>query len=71
MPHAVELERPCALPAGQHTVQVLIDGSTIVAVIDNLVALSARLYDHRTGRIGLATCDCAIKVRDFRVAVRP
>jgi len=71
VPHAVELERPCALPAGQHTVQVLIDGSTIVAVIDNLVALSARLYDHRTGRIGLATCDCAIKVRDFRVAVRP
>ena len=69
VPHAVELERPCALPAGQHTVQVL--GSTIVAVIDNLVALSARLYDHRTGRIGLSTCDCAIKVRGSRVAVRP
>ena len=30
-----------ALPAGQHTIQVLIDGSTIVAVIDDLVALSA------------------------------
>lgn len=71
VPHAVELERSCDLPAGPHTVQILIDGSTIVAVIDNLVALSARLYDHRTGRIGLSTCDGPIRVADLRVAVLP
>ena len=47
VPYAVELERPCPLPPGRHTVQVLIDGSVCVAVVDNRVALSTRLYDHR------------------------
>ncbi|GAA3616944.1 GH32 C-terminal domain-containing protein [Microlunatus ginsengisoli] len=70
VPHAVELERPCPLPAGAHTVQVLIDGSTCVAVVDDQVALTTRLYDHASGRIGLFTCDGPIDVTEMLVARR-
>lgn len=71
VPYAVELERPCDLPAGGHTVQILIDRSIVVAVVDNRVALSARLYDHSIGRVGLSTCDGPIHVTDVRVSVQP
>jgi beta-fructofuranosidase len=57
VPYAVELERPCPLPSGRHTVQVLIDGSSCVVVVDNRVALSTRIYDHPSGRVGLFTSD--------------
>ena len=70
VPYAVELERPCPLPPGRHTVQVLIDGSTCVAVVDNRVALSTRLYDHPSGRVGLFTCDGEAGLDELRVAVR-
>ena len=52
-----ELERPCPLPPGRHRLQVPMDGSVCVAVVDGQVALSARLYDWPAGRIGYFTYD--------------
>jgi beta-fructofuranosidase len=71
IPYAVELERPCPLPPGRHTVQVLIDGSVCVAVVDHRVALTTRLYDHPSGRVGLFTCDGEVNLAELRVALRP
>ena len=71
VPYAVELERPCPLPPGRHTVQVLLDGSVFVAVVDNRVALSTRLYDHPSGRVGLFTCDGEASLNELIVARRP
>ena len=69
IPHLVELERPCPLSPGRHTVQVLIDGSACVAVVDNRVALSTRLYDHPMGRVGIFTCDGEVNIAQLRIAV--
>jgi beta-fructofuranosidase len=71
IPYAVELERPCPLPPGRHTVQVLIDGSVCVAVVDHRVALTTRLYDHPSGRVGLFTCDGEVDLAELRIALRP
>jgi beta-fructofuranosidase len=71
IPYAVELERPCPLPPGRHTVQVLIDGSVCVAVVDHRVALTTRLYDHPSGHVGLFTCDGEVDLAELRIALRP
>lgn len=52
-PHAIELERPCRLQPGRHLLEVLVDGTALVAVLDHDVALSARIYDRALGRVGL------------------
>lgn len=52
-PFVIELERPCHLPSGQHLIELVIDETTCVAVIDRQVVLSARLYDRTTGRLGV------------------
>jgi beta-fructofuranosidase len=47
------VERPVALPAGQPVrLQVIVDGSVIVAYVNDRVALSARGYDHMAGEWG-------------------
>lgn len=56
-PHAVELERPVGLASGRHTLEIQLDCNICVAVIDGEVALSARLYDHVTGRVGVFAND--------------
>lgn len=71
VPHAVELERPCPLPAGRHTIRVLLDGSICVAVVDDRVTLTARLYDHESGQVGLVTCDGPVDVVECSIATRP
>jgi beta-fructofuranosidase len=70
IPHVVELERPCPLPPGRHTVQVLVEATTGQVVVDECVALSFRLYDHRQGRLGLFVTDGAINLIDFTVSTR-
>ncbi|MFF1828508.1 family 43 glycosylhydrolase [Paenarthrobacter sp. NPDC058040] len=52
VPYDVELERPCHLAPGEHTLEVIVDGDLCVAVVDRQVALSARIYDRPAGRIG-------------------
>jgi len=70
VPHAVELERPCRLPPGRHTVQILLEATTGQVVVDQCVALSFRLYDHRRGRLGLFVTDGVITLIDLTVSTR-
>jgi beta-fructofuranosidase len=65
VPYAVELERPCPLPPGRHTVQVLLDGTTGQIVVDERVALSFRHYDQDHGRLGLFVTDGAVSLNDL------
>jgi beta-fructofuranosidase len=53
VPYLVELERPCQLDPGTHVIDLLVDGSAMVATLDNAVALSTRLYDHAAGRLAV------------------
>lgn len=70
VPHVAELERPVALPAGRHTVQVHLDHDILVAVVDEAVALSTRVYDLETGRVGVFASDGAFDLARLDVAVR-
>ncbi|MGW1346759.1 glycoside hydrolase [Kribbella sp. NPDC002412] len=70
VPHEVELERPCPLPPGSHTVQVILDGTTGQVVVDHRVALSFRRYDHRRGHLGLFVTDGAFDLGNLTVATR-
>ncbi|HEU5129644.1 MAG TPA: GH32 C-terminal domain-containing protein [Glycomyces sp.] len=53
VPFAVELERPCDLAPGRHRIDLVVDGSILVASVDRQVALSARIYDRPEGGLGL------------------
>ncbi|MBT8160900.1 MULTISPECIES: glycoside hydrolase family 32 protein [Arthrobacter] len=57
VPHAVELERPVQLAPGLHRIEIHLDSDICVAVVDGEVALSARLYDRTSGRIGVFAQD--------------
>ncbi|BDZ40149.1 glycoside hydrolase family 32 protein [Microbacterium suwonense] len=45
-------ERPCPLAPGRHRVDILVEGEIVVAVVDERVALSTRLYRRAGERIG-------------------
>lgn len=52
--HVVELERAVALDPGRpYRLEVLVDGSACTAYLDGQVAMSARMYDRRSGGWGL------------------
>src|SRR5262249_40419798 len=70
VPFAIELERPCDLTPGAHPRDVCTDGDLLVAVLDHQVALSTRIYDHRTGRIGVFLGEGATTVHDLQIRVR-
>ncbi len=57
VPHAVELERPVPLRPGRHTLEVQLDGDLCVAVVDDRVALSTRVYDLTSGHVGVFATD--------------
>lgn len=57
MPYAVELERPVALAPGRHVMRVQLDHDILVAVVDDEVALSTRVYDLQAGRVGTFVTD--------------
>lgn len=70
VPHAVELERPCDLPPGEHTLRVLLDGDLCVVNLDGRVSLSTRLYDHARGWLGMFVTDGALDITALNVRVR-
>lgn len=70
VPYAIELERPCPLSPGDHTIELIMDNTVLVAVIDDAVVLSARLYDHRTGRLGVFAGEGTVVVSDVSVTTR-
>ncbi|MCC7667236.1 GH32 C-terminal domain-containing protein [Liquorilactobacillus satsumensis] len=70
VPYYVELERPCELLAGKHTVEILIEGTIMVAVIDKSVSLSARIYDKESGRFGFFVSDGQAKLTSLEIKDR-
>ncbi len=70
VPHAVELERPVHLDPGRHRVEVHLDHEVCVAVVDDEVALSTRLYDHPAGRLGLFAQDGAFTLVSAEIRTR-
>jgi beta-fructofuranosidase len=67
VPFALELERPCSLEPGEHTITIMTEGSILVAVIDDEVALSARIYDRGTGSLGLFAGEGSATFRNLRL----
>lgn len=53
VPHLVELERACELAPGRHSLEVVMADDACITYLDGRVAMSARLYDRPTGRLGL------------------
>jgi beta-fructofuranosidase len=70
VPYAVELERPVPLAPGRHTLQVQLDGDILVAVVDDDVALSTRVYDLAAGRVGVFAIDGGFELTRLTVGVR-
>lgn len=70
VPHAVELERPVPLAPGRHSLQVHLDHDICVAVVDDDVALSTRVYDLVAGRIGVFVTDGDVIVTRLDVSGR-
>ena len=67
MRHAIELERAVDLSGDRHRLEVHLDGSLYVATVDGSVALSARLYDRPTGRVGFFVTDGEVDLSSFEV----
>lgn len=67
IPHALDLERPADLSGPDHRLDLILEDDLLVACLDQRVVLSTRLYDHRTGRLGLFADDAAIGLRSLRV----
>jgi beta-fructofuranosidase len=70
VPYAIELERPCDLAPGSHTLEVVVDGDLCVAVVDRQVALSTRIYDLPAGALGVFAGEGSVTVTDLEVRKR-
>lgn len=70
VPFAVELERPCAIEPGEHTLEVILAGELLVATLDDATVLSARVYDHRTGRLGAFVGEGTVTVLELTAQSR-
>lgn len=70
VPFEVELERPCDLTPGRHTLEVIIDADLLVAAVDQQVTLSTRIYDRPEGRFGVFVGEGSVAVRHLRVCQR-
>jgi beta-fructofuranosidase len=70
VPFALELERPCNLSPGEHTLEVIVDGDLCVVVVDRQVSLSTRLYDRAEGRIGVFVGEGSATIHDIQINQR-
>lgn len=65
------VERPLAISRGQPiTLRVITSGTCLVAYANDRVALSARMYDFREGRLGLFVAGGVARFDNIRVKVR-
>jgi beta-fructofuranosidase len=71
VPYAVELERAIVLEPGvPHRLEILIDGSALVAYVDRSVAMSARIHDPPQGDWGVFVSEGAATFSGLSVRVR-
>ena len=59
VPHFIELERPIDLAGRRAHINVLIKDELLQCCVNRSVCLSASVYDHPSGRVGLAVLDGA------------
>ncbi len=70
-PFWLEIERPIALePDSPHRIVVLIEDSICEVYLDDRVAMSARLYDHKVGGWGLFVSEGQAEFRDVTLRIR-
>lgn len=70
VPFLPELERPLRPSNGRYDLRVVVDGTICVAYINDEVALSTRIYDRRTGGVGLFVGDGAAEFTRLSIATR-
>lgn len=70
VPFDIELERPCDLSAGEHTLEVVVDADLCVAVLDRQVALSTRIYDLADGLLGVFAGEGTVTVTELEIRQR-
>lgn len=69
-PFAVETERHVGLaPETPHRLEVMLDGSIGVAYLDDEVAMSFRMYDQRSGALGIFVADGGVTFTNVEIAV--
>jgi hypothetical protein len=65
------LERPVRLPPGQPTALcVLVDSTCLVACLNDRVALSCRMYEHRSGNWGRVVTKGSARFRNLSTRTR-
>lgn len=70
VPFLPELERPLRPSDGRYDLRVVVDGTICVAYVNDEVALSARIYDRRTGGIGLFVGEGTAEFTNVSIATR-
>lgn len=70
VPFMPELERPLRPSEGRYDLRVVVDGTICVAYVNDEVALSTRVYDHRSGGIGLFVGDGSATFTEVSIATR-
>lgn len=70
VPFAPELERDLPQSEGRYQLRILVEGTICVTYVNDQVAMSARIYDHRTGGIGLFVGDGTASFTDISIATR-
>ena len=70
VPFLVELERPLRPCDGRYELKVVVDDTCCVAYVNDEVALSVRMYDHRSGGVGLFVGDGSARFTDVSIATR-
>lgn len=70
VPFLPELERPLRPSGDRYDLRVVVDGTVCVAYVNDEVALSTRIYDRRTGGIGLFVGDGTAEFTNVSIATR-
>ncbi|MBF0841192.1 DUF4975 domain-containing protein [Staphylococcus lentus] len=67
VPFYIELERPCNLQEGAHKIEILLEGSIAMIILDDEISLSTRVYNRQTGRIGYFSNDGKMTLTNLEV----
>jgi beta-fructofuranosidase len=68
LPHMLELERPLQISAGQPVHMLIYVNDTLCEVyVNNQVAMSARMYNHRVGNWGFFASEGIVSFTDFHL----
>lgn len=71
VPFALELERPCRIEPGIHQIELLVEDTALVAVLDKQTVLSARMYHQAPSHLGVFVGEGAATFSAISLATRP